>query len=86
VRPTDVREHLEAQPFGPFRLFLSDGETLDVRHPDMCIVSRSAVYVGVADRRSPGVAQRVTQCSLLHITRIEPLNGAAPRPSRRRRE
>ncbi len=85
MRPNDIREHLETRPFEPFRLFLPDGETLDVRHPDMCIVSRSAIYVGTADPRSPGVAQRVTHCSLLHITRIEPLNGARNARSRRPR-
>jgi hypothetical protein len=83
MRPEDVREHLEARPFEPIRLFMSDGATFDIRHPDMCIVSRSAVYVGIPDPRSPGVAVRVAHCALIHITRIEPVDGATGRGRRR---
>ena len=74
MRPEDVREHLEKQPFEPFRIFMSDQKTLDVRHPDMCIVSRSTAYVGVPDPKRKRVAVRVAHCSLIHITLIEPLN------------
>ena len=82
MRPQDVREHLEKRPFEPFRLFLSDGAKFSVLHPDMCIVSRSTVYVGIPDPKMPRVAQRVAHCALIHIIRIEPLDGA--RPKRRR--
>jgi hypothetical protein len=85
MRPEDVREHLEARPFEPIRLYLSDGATFDVLHPNMCIVSRSAVYVGIPDPKVAGVAVRVAHCALIHITRIEPLNGAKPVRARRRR-
>ncbi len=83
MRPEDVREHLVTQPFEPFRLFMSDGATLDIRHPDMCIVSRSAVYVGIPDPQTSGVAVRVAHCALIHITRIETLNGTKPKRTRR---
>ncbi len=83
MRPEDIREHLQQRPFEPIRIFLSDGPTVDVQHPDLCIVSRSAVYVGQPDPRSPGVAVRVVHCALIHITRIEPLNGAKRRGRRR---
>ncbi|MEW6249817.1 MAG: hypothetical protein AB1716_04160 [Planctomycetota bacterium] len=85
MRPEDVREHLQMRPFEAFRLFMSDGKTFDIRHPDLCIVSRSAVYVGIPDPKIPGVAVRVAHCALIHVTRIEPLNGvkrAAARPRR----
>jgi len=84
MRPEDVREHLECQPFEPFRLFMSGGATFVVQHPDMCIVSRSSVYVGIADRKPSRIAQRVAHCALMHITRIEPLNGTATRTRKRR--
>jgi hypothetical protein len=79
VQPTDIREHLEVKPFIPFRLFMSDGATYGVLHPDMCILARSTFYVGIPDPRERGVAQRVAHCSLLHITRVEPINGHARR-------
>ena len=85
MRPEDVREHLIKKPFEPFRLFLSDGAAFKVDHPDMCIVSRSTVYVGIPDPKLPGVALRVAHCAMIHITRIEPLDGAKPKRTRRNR-
>lgn len=41
MRHEDVREHLDRQPFEPFRIHMSDGVTFDVRHPDLCMVARS---------------------------------------------
>jgi len=75
MQATDIREHIDERPFKPFRVFMPDGATYDVTHPDMCIVARSTFYVGVPDPKQRGVAQRVAHCSLLHITRIEPING-----------
>ncbi|MEE9297157.1 MAG: hypothetical protein V3W34_19635 [Phycisphaerae bacterium] len=83
MRPEDVREHLERHPFEPFRIFLSDGESFDVWHPDLCIVARTTVYVGVPDPKQRRVAVRVAHCALIHITRIEPLNGQRRRPTRK---
>ncbi len=65
---------------------MSDGATFDIRHPDLCIVARSTVYVGIPDPKLPGVAVRVAHCALNHITRIEPLDGAKPKSTRRRRQ
>ena len=85
MRPEDVREHLDCRPFEPFRILMSDGETFDVRHPDLCIVARSTVYVGLADPKQRRVAVRVAHCALIHITRIEPLNGQRRRSSTKRK-
>ncbi|MCH7527099.1 MAG: hypothetical protein IID39_06665 [Planctomycetes bacterium] len=84
MRPEDVREHLDRRPFEAFRICMSDGETFDVSHPDLCIVARSTIYVGVPDPKRRLVAVRVVHCALIHITRIEPLDGR-PRRARRRR-
>lgn len=77
MRTEDVLEHLHTRPFEPFRIHLSDGTHFDVRHPDLCMVSRSTFYVGVPDRRIRGAVMRMIHCSLLHVTRIEPVNGHA---------
>jgi hypothetical protein len=84
MRPDDVLEHLKKQPFEPIRLFMSDGATFDVQRPDMCIVSRSTLYVGVPDPQRREVADRVVHCALIHVTRIEPLNGRPRRRSTRK--
>ena len=75
IRAEDVKEHLDTRPFEPFRIVMTDGKTYDVTHPDLCIISRSTLYVGHANPRKPGVAAGVDHCALVHIVRFEPLNG-----------
>lgn len=86
MRPEDVLEHLSKRPFEPFRICMSDSVVLEVRHAEMCIVSRRTAYVGVPDPKRPGAAIRVAHCALLHITRIEPLDGAKPKTRGARRK
>ncbi len=85
IRPEDVRKHLRMHPFEPFRICLTDGQEYDIRHPDLCVVDRSTVYVGVPDPRRPGIAMDVHHCALVHIVRFEPLNGRRGRRTRRRK-
>jgi hypothetical protein len=78
MRPDDVLQLLRARPFLPFRISLSDGQQYEVRHPEMAIVSRTTVLVGIPGPRGPdGPAERVVTCALMHITRMETLNGAS---------
>jgi hypothetical protein len=78
MRPDDVLQLLRAKPFEPFRISMSDGHQFDVRHPEMAIVSRSTVLIGVPGPRGPdGPVERVVTCALVHITRMEALNGAS---------
>ena len=85
MQPEDMADHLTKRPFEPFRIFLSDGKTFDIRHPELCMVGRTTAYVGVPDRKRRGVAMRVIHCALVHITRIEPLNGRQSRTVRQRK-
>lgn len=84
MRPEDVREHVIKQPFEPFRIFMSDGATFDVRHPEMCIIERSAIYVVIPHPKRAWMAERLAHCALIHITRIEPTNGRNGRRSHRK--
>lgn len=65
---------LRRQPFEPFRLFLTTGERYDVRHPDMALVGRSTVHVGIPAATSvDGPAREVKVLSLASIASAEPL-------------
>jgi len=78
MRPDDILQLLRTKPFQPFRISLSDGEQYEVHHPDNAIVSRSTVLVAVPGPRGPdGPAERVVTCALVHITRMEALDGAS---------
>lgn len=77
MRPEDLLELVRARPFEPFRLYLSDGAMFEIQHPDMAIVQRTKITVGVPrPEGSSGPADRTVNCALIHITRTELLNGA----------
>lgn len=69
------RELLEQQPFKPFRLVMSSGQTYEVRHPEMAMLTRTDLLVGVGDT-DEGVPAEFKICSLLHVSAIEPLSNA----------
>lgn len=77
------RELLAHRPFKPFRLVTSSGQSYDVRHPEMALLTTSDILVGTGDA-DDGVPAEFKTSSLLHATAIEPLN-ANGRSSRGRR-
>jgi hypothetical protein len=78
MRAEELMELLRAQPFVPLRIHMTDGQTYDIRHPDMVLVLRQRVDIGLQPDPATGVLERVEHCSLLHIVRIEELPPAAP--------
>lgn len=76
MRPADLREFIKREPFHPFRITLTDGRTYDIRHPELAMVGRSAVILGIM---APGeiepVYDRAVTVSLLHIMQAELING-----------
>ncbi len=74
MRADQLRKLVDRRPFEPIRLHISSGRTADIRHPEMALVTRSLVVVGGAEF-GERVADCAVHCNLLHIVRIEPLNG-----------
>jgi hypothetical protein len=70
---------LDREPFTPFRICLSSGESYDVRNPHMVALMKSKAFVALPD------SERWTFVSYLHIASLETLsNGRHPRGGRRR--
>lgn len=69
---TDVKKLLTRSPFQPFRLVMSSGRAYEVKHPEMAMVLKNEVLVGlhVAD---DGVPSEFDICPLLHVATIEPM-------------
>jgi hypothetical protein len=57
--------------FIPLRIFMSDGTTYELRHPDNVLVLRTRVDIGVPINSPGGVVDRVDYLSLLHVVRVE---------------
>jgi hypothetical protein len=67
------RDLLKQSPFKPFRLVMSNGQTYDVRHPEMTFLSKTSIYVGV-DEADDGIPAEFRICSFLHVTAVEPVS------------
>ena len=72
MRPESLRDELHRQPFVPLRIYLADGKTYEIRHPEMAMVTSREVYVG-REETSPGsgIARGLDLVSLLHVVRVE---------------
>ena len=74
MNPEAIKRLLTRTPFVPFRVYTSDGNYLDIKHPEMALLSRGLLFVGrpVADP-TKDIPDRVDEVSLLHVVRTEPL-------------
>ena len=65
------QELLRKRPFEPFRLVMSSGESYEVRHPEMAILTRSDMFVGIDPVQ--GIPAEFKICPLCHIKTVEPV-------------
>jgi hypothetical protein len=70
MQPEQIRDHLRAAPFRPFRVFLSDGSFHDVPHPDFAWLTARYLFIG-KDVNALGLPRREVTCDTRHITKIE---------------
>ncbi|MGD0769398.1 MAG: hypothetical protein ABSB42_14540 [Tepidisphaeraceae bacterium] len=70
------REVLSRRPFHPVKITLSSGQSYEIRHPEMAMLTRTDLLIGV-DVAEDGVPAEFKILSLLHVTAIEPLAGKA---------
>jgi hypothetical protein len=80
MRPDDLQDYLHKRPFQPFRVTLTDGRTYEVHHPELAMVGRSTVAIGLpraSDPRPVPAFDHLVTVSLLHIMQIEPIVPAA---------
>jgi hypothetical protein len=76
MNPDRIREHLRREPFQPIRICMSDGAVFEVRHPELAAIARTQVAIAVA-RAEDELPESFVFCDPLHVTRIEPIAGAA---------
>jgi hypothetical protein len=49
----DLRRRLRERPIRPFRLYLKDGRVFDIRFPDLNLVGRTFLSVGIPEPNNP---------------------------------
>lgn len=76
----DMRTLLQARPFVPFRIWLSDGGYIDVRSTEQVLLFRRYAIVGLLDPNAADLpSDRHMVVWYMHITRCEELKpGASP--------
>ncbi len=70
-----ANELLELQrqrPFQSLRVYISDGEVYEVRHPEMMLVTRTKVMIALPNGGE--VPERIAYCDPVHITRVLPFD------------
>ena len=69
----DIYQRLKQRPFTPLRLRASDGESYNVLHPELVLVSRRFLEVGTAAADDPRYFDQIARVSIMHITAVEDL-------------
>ena len=69
-----VQELLFDRPFVPFRIYMSNGREIEVRHPEMAIVTDQEVAVAVEEDGQ----RKLRLLSLVNINEIERLDQESP--------
>ena len=75
MRPGQIRDHLKIQPVRAIRVHISDGSSYDIRHPEMAYVTATQVMIAL-EMSEDDLPDKVVFCDPVHITRLEPLDGA----------
>ena len=81
MRFQEVYDTLHRQPFQPFRIQLTNGQSHVVRHRDFAWLTRTSVFIGLPSGDDE-VPDRALQYDLLHVVGLEPVNGAKPKRRR----
>lgn len=83
MAPTEIRRRLNAMPFEPFRVHMSDGSHYDVHHPDFMFITQTRIAIGL-DPVHDEIPARSVDLDPLHVTRLELLRNGVRRKGRGR--
>ncbi len=64
------KEILHRAPFEPFRVVMSSGESYNIVHPEMVLVTARSLVLAIPDT-SHREGERLAFCSYLHIAHVE---------------
>ncbi len=76
--PDDIQARLRQQPFVPMRIVTTTGQTYDIHHPELLMVGRHFVFVGLPNKENPTQADQVTYVAIIHVTEMRDLPTSAP--------
>jgi len=74
----DVQSRLRTQPFVPVRLVTTTGQSYDIYHPDLVLVGRRDLTVGLPSEENPAQYEQVTRLALVHLYELRDLPSLVP--------
>lgn len=77
LTPGSIHARARQQPFTPFRITTSSGETFDVTHPDLIMVGTRDLVIGIPSAHSPAQYDDIARVAIMHVTSLRDL----PQPS-----
>jgi hypothetical protein len=77
MRPEDIKQIRDAQPFTPFRIVFTDGRTFEIPHRDHLFIAQHTLEIGVEPNPTTGIPEETVHASPLHVVRIEILHPVA---------
>jgi hypothetical protein len=69
MNPQDIADLRQREPFIPFRLFLSDGNTFDITRPLSVALGKNGLFIVLQDDRWKWIPLR-------HVASVETLQAA----------
>ncbi len=74
MRDHEIKKRVQAQPFKPFVLHLSDGSKYEIRDSGGLYITRTLVIIGLEPDEG-GIPTDSVLVDPIHITRLTPLKG-----------
>ncbi|HEV3236167.1 MAG TPA: hypothetical protein VGZ25_04225 [Gemmataceae bacterium] len=73
-RAEDLYTRLKKRPFEPFRVTLKNGRSYDIRFPELNMVGKASMSIGIPEPNNPDpFAERIITVPLESITDVETL-------------
>ena len=73
----DIKKHKHKEPFVPFRVVTSSGESFDVLHPELVMVGAREIAIGRPTTKDPSVYEEQIWVALLHVASIQEISSPA---------
>ncbi len=78
MQRAEIQQLLKQKPFQPFRVVLSDGRDFDIRYPEMNLLARTYIKIGIPEPNgSNPICDHLVFVPLTQVIRIELLPSIA---------
>ena len=65
-----LQNFLRRKPFEPMRIKMSNGESFNVPHPELALLTKGGLIICLPDEHGEP-SERIEFCSFLHIASVE---------------